>query len=136
MTDIKKTIYTLTRYYSKSKYTIGKITHSTRYICDTLEPSKYDRQHPCIPVGRYRVVYTYSPKFKKEMPLLLNVPHRSYIRIHTGNTVKDTDGCIIVGENKVKGMVINSKTCFDKLDKEMKKYIASDTLVYLEVKEG
>lgn len=49
-----------------------------------------------------------SPKFKRELPRILNVPHFDGILIHRGNTAKDTSGCILIGENKVKGKVINS----------------------------
>ena len=58
-----------------------------------------------------------SPRFKKVLPLLLDVPHFEGVRIHTGNTEKDTEGCILVGYNKVKGKVINSKIAFDKVMK-------------------
>ena len=62
----------------------------------------------CIPYGTYKVELSYSPKFKRELPLLLNVPAFEGIRIHKGNDRSHTSGCILVGENKKKGMVINS----------------------------
>ena len=57
----------------------------------------------------------YSPKYQKVLPLLLDVPNFTGIRIHSGNTQLDSLGCIIVGENKVKGRVINSRKTMDKL---------------------
>ncbi len=51
----------------------------------------------CIPEGEYKVVIDYSNRFQKWLPHVLNVPDRDGIRIHTGNTVKDTEGCILVG---------------------------------------
>ncbi|MBP5711689.1 MAG: hypothetical protein J6W77_01635, partial [Prevotella sp.] len=62
-----------------------------------------------IPEGRYPIVITFSPTFKKWLPLLVNVPMFSGIRIHAGNTVNDTQGCILVGLNLKKGMVLNSR---------------------------
>ena len=61
-----------------------------------------------IPAGTYQVIVNRSSKFKRDLPLLLDVPYFEWIRIHRGNTAKDTRGCILVGENKVKGKVINS----------------------------
>ena len=87
------------------------------YICDTLEPQWRDyakgaykvKGKSAITEGRYAVVITYSPKFKMWLPLLLGVRNFSGIRIHAGNTVKDTQGCILVGENREVGKVLNSR---------------------------
>ena len=68
-----------------------------------------------IPYGTYEVKWTYSNRFKKYMPELLNVPNFSGIRIHSGNTAADSLGCIIDGENKVVGKVINSRATANKL---------------------
>jgi len=110
-------------------YTIGHLYIDDVYFCDTLEDPNRDLnkdgvfdngevkipENTAIPYGTYIVTITYSDKFKRDMPLLLNVPNFEGIRIHSGNTTEDTWGCILVGENKVKGKVINSKVTFDKL---------------------
>ena len=65
-----------------------------------------------IPEGRYAVVVSWSPKFKAWLPILLGGPefNRKWqgVRIHAGNTVEDTEGCILVGKNKVVGKVVDS----------------------------
>lgn len=121
---------TLNRIAKKSKYTIGKLYIDGEYFCDTIEDtdrgltqtmtdaqikSKKVYGQTAIPTGTYRVIISYSNKFKRQMPLLLNVPGFLGIRIHSGNTEKDTEGCLIVGKNKVVGKVIESKDTYNKL---------------------
>lgn len=119
--------------YKHKDYTIGKLYLDDKYYCDTLEDTVRDLTKEkkvfgktAIPEGTYRVVVTHSPRFKRELPLLLDVPHFVGIRIHRGNDNSHTHGCILVGENKVKGKVINSakyEIDLTKLIKEAKKVI-------------
>jgi hypothetical protein len=87
------------------------------YLCDTLEPQWRDyakgaykvKGKSAIPERRYPVVITYSSKFKMWLPLLIGVLNFIGILMHAGNTVNDTKGCILVGENKEVGKVLNSR---------------------------
>ena len=113
----------LKRIYKGSKYTIGKLFINDEYFCDTIEDidrglkssmsveyikKKKVYAETAIPTGTYKIEMTYSSKFKRILPLLVDVKGFSGIRIHRGNTEKDSSGCIVIGENKVKGRVINS----------------------------
>lgn len=112
----------LKRKYLADTYTIGDLYIDGVFVANTVEDKVRDLSkekkvygETAIPYGTYKVSWTYSPKFKRYMPLLENVPYFSGIRIHSGNTAKDSLGCIIVGENKQKGMVLNSKATVNKL---------------------
>lgn len=113
----------LDRKYKKQNYTIGDLYINGQWLCNTIEDkvrilnSFEDKVYgeTAIPEGRYKVLVTYSPKFKRYLPELINTPFFKNIRIHSGNTEKDSEGCIIVGGNKVKGKVVNSKATLDKL---------------------
>ncbi len=63
-----------------------------------------------IPTGIYEVRMTYSAKYKRKMPQVMNVPAFTGIRIHSGNTAEDTLGCILLGNNTEVGKVTNSRT--------------------------
>jgi hypothetical protein len=118
----KRKTYTIGRLYIREQvmdeYLPG---NEDRYFCDTLEPTWRDYEHgaykvkgrSAIPEGRYAVVISWSPKFKQWLPILLGDPdfNRKWqgIRIHAGNTAKDTEGCILVGQNREVGKVLDSR---------------------------
>lgn len=118
MLEIKKSqLLVLDRLWKKEGYIIGNLSYCGRFVCNTLEDQWRDYAHgeqkvpgvSAIPAGRYEVQMTYSPKFKRMMPLLMNVPQFVGVRIHSGNTKEDTEGCILVGKNLVKGRLVDSK---------------------------
>ena len=116
----------LKRIFKGENYTIGRLFIDGEYFCDTLEDpvrqldSIKDKIYSktAIPTGKYKVSMSIvSPKYSirksynwcgGRLPRLLDVPFFEGILIHSGNTSDHTAGCILVGENKVKGQVINS----------------------------
>ncbi len=134
---------TLNRRFKAPEYTIGDLYIDGQWFCNTLEDTDRDlsqdmlltyiqnkkvKSQTAIPTGTYKVdmdtvspkysnysKYPYAKQFNAKMPRLLNVKGFEGILIHAGNTQKDTDGCILVGINKVKGQVINSQATWKKL---------------------
>lgn len=105
----------LQRIFKGPKYTIGKLYLNGKYFCDTCEDTVRDLNkeekvygQTAIPAGTYKVIVNRSPKFKRDLPRLLDVPYFEGVLIHRGNTAADSAGCILLGENKRKGMVLNS----------------------------
>ena len=120
----------LKRIAKKETYTIGKLYIDGVYFCDTIEDKdrglnqamsindikkKKVYGETAIPTGTYKLVIDYSNRFKKSMAHILNVPGYEGIRIHTGNSAKDSLGCIIVGKNKVVGKVVESRNTYNQL---------------------
>lgn len=111
----------LRRYEYQPERTFGKLYVEGTDFCDVLEDTHRDLNKvekvygkTCIPSGRYKVIFTYSPKFKKRMPLLVGVPHFEGVRIHTGNTEKDTEGCLLVGIRE-ENTLVKSRITFERL---------------------
>lgn len=99
------------RIFKGTEYTIGKMFLDGKYFCDTLEDAVRQGKimhETAIDEGEYKVKMSYSNRFKRVLPELLDVPNFAGIRIHKGNHKDHTSGCILLGENKKKGMVINS----------------------------
>ena len=120
----------LERKYRSNNYCIDKLYINGKYFSDALEDPDRGltdtmsleeikkikiKGNTCIPYGTYNITITYSPRFKKNLPLLNNVKGFDGIRIHSGNTPQDTEGCLLPGFNKVKGQVIDSRVTTDKL---------------------
>lgn len=115
-------------------------------FCDTLEPprrnllngGKWDKRlkvkgMTAIPEGRYLMRFIYSPKFGKRLFLLMDVPLFDGIRIHSGNSVKDTQGCILVGNNTKVGRLENSRAVLFKLEMMLKGFQGPDDLVFITI---
>lgn len=116
--------FTLERRWRKTAYTIGRLYKNGEFLCNTVEDT--DRglhsnmaaaqiaklkvpDQTAIPTGSYKVQLSESPKFKRVLPEVLNVPGYSGIRIHKGATADHSSGCIIPGDNTATGRVTNSE---------------------------
>lgn len=131
---------TLKRIAKRPTYTIGKLYIDGVYVCDTIEDTdrglsqkdslanikkKKIYGQTAIPTGTYDITMNVvSPKFKDrtwakpwggKLPRLLNVPGYEGVLIHVGNSAEDSLACVLVGQNKVVGKVINSTVTFNKL---------------------
>ncbi len=124
----------LKRIAKSESFTMGQLylpprenEQGMQLFCDTLEPTwrNYARGEKkvtgrsAIPEGRYPLVITRSPKFGGWRPLLLGVPMFKDVRIHEGNTRRDTAGCILVGRQVSPGVLENSKIWLQKLIKRL-----------------
>lgn len=111
-------ILTLQRERSDLARTFGVLFVNGIFQCFTLEdpvrPQKVPG-HTAVPAGRYPLVLTYSPRFKRTLPLLLHVPEFEGVRIHVGNTENDTEGCILPGTARSSTALLGSRLAFDAL---------------------
>lgn len=126
----------LKRIARRNGYTIGKLYINGLWVADTIEDQDrlfYGKPkmkgETAIPCGRYEITQNiFSQRFGNKtfyknlcdgyLPRLLNVPQFEGVLIHCGNTSKDTEGCVLVGLNKVVGKVVDSQKTFTKLMKE------------------
>ena len=133
---------TLKRIALRSEYTIGKLYVDGEYVCDTIEDAVRDLDKDgkfangevkihgktAIPYGRYDITmkvkspkysnfskYPWAKKYDGYLPRLLNVPHFDGVLIHVGNSALDSEACVLVGENKVVGKVVDSVNTFRRL---------------------
>jgi hypothetical protein len=112
----------LKRIHKTDVSTIGELYIDGIFQCYTLEDIERDvkiKSETAIAKGKYKVMITLSNRFKKYMPLLLNVPNFEGVRIHSGNTNHDTEGCILVGQTRSKDFIGQSRKAYDKLFKKL-----------------
>ena len=124
----------------------GEGLEGASYFCDTLEPTWRDYKNgaykvkgrSAIPEGRYAVVISWSPKFKQWLPILLGGPEFNKkwqgIRIHAGNTAKDTQGCILVGRNQQVGQLLESRKWLYELKQKIVEAKGRGEAVWLTIK--
>jgi hypothetical protein len=141
----------LQRRFSGEGYTIGSLYIDNKYFCDTLEDAdrgltqsmpleeirrKKVLHETAIPTGMYKVIVNLSPAKRRMLPRLSDVPGFSGILIHRGNTKRDSSGCILVGENKVKGKVINSTQYEKRLVEILTQAQERDEEIRIEITNG
>lgn len=143
---------TLKRKFLGDKYTIGDLLIDGRFFCNIIEDAVRKLPGTCpytpkgqscqckgkvyaqtaIPAGTYKITMEYSPRFKRKLPLLHNIPHFIGILIHSGNDESSSAGCLIVGNNTIKGKVTNSRVTSDKLNAILSK----ETQITIEIING
>lgn len=123
------------------KSTIGRLERDDEHVCFTLEdvyrgddPADKVKAQTAIPCGTYEIVVTHSPRFGIDMPLLLNVPGFSGVRIHSGNTDKDTMGCILVGSTRGPDQILGSRVAYELVFKLIQRARSVGESVHIEVK--
>lgn len=114
------------RKWKKDAYTIGRVFIDDEFYANSMEdrdrgltkdmPLKEIERikvygETAIPAGEYIVRMTYSPKYRRIMPEILDVPGWSGVRLHSMNTAKDSLGCIGFGKNDKPGWISNSRAC-------------------------
>lgn len=118
--------------------TIGELWVDGKFECYTLEDVvRVDGVkvygETAIPKGTYDVQVTYSPRFQRDLPLLINVKGFVGIRIHPGNTAKDTDGCLLVGTESGMDMIYNSRKAFTALFAKINMALAAKQKVTIRI---
>ena len=136
------------RKYFKEKYTIGNVFTNGQWFSNSLEDCDRGLQQgmslsqlkkmkkygaTAIPYGTYDVSVYFWPKYRKKYPLLQNVPAYTGVLVHGGSTHKDTLGCILVGENRVKGQLTNCEKYVRKLTQMCEDAIQSGGKVILTI---
>lgn len=133
----KKADYTISRFYVNGERWCECLEDTDRGLKSSMPTEEIKAKKvygkTAIPSGKYMVTFTYSPKFRKYLPLVNDVKCFSGIRIHAGNTNKDTEGCILLGKNSKVGMVTNSTYWTDKLIGAIKNAVDHGEIVMLEI---
>ena len=129
------TIELIRETYTKSSV-LGSLFINGKFQCNTLED--FDRglkstmsesqikgikiqNQTAIPLGTYKVILSYSPRFNRVLPLILNVKGFKGVRIHSGNNEEHTEGCILVGQSIEKNYLVKSRLAYLKLHSKLVK---------------
>lgn len=127
---------TLKRSASTDHSTPGMLLVDGAFECYTLEDVVRDIKiagQTAIPFGTYKVIIDHSNRFNRLLPLLLDVPGYAGVRIHPGNTDKDTEGCILVGDTPSHDFLGNSRVAFERLFAKMQMAVDAGQSITLEI---
>lgn len=118
-------------------FTLGCLSIDGTEECYTVEDAVRDGPKvpgkTAIPAGRYKVIITHSPRFRRPLPLLLDVPGFAGVRIHPGNTVADTEGCILPGRIRTPDGVRESRLAFDALYRQIAEALDAGEEVWITI---
>jgi hypothetical protein len=128
-------ILTLVRRPTTDGVTLGELFIDGAFAAFTLEPDD-DGAHPAIPLGRYPVTITRSARFGRMLPLIGDVPGRSGIRIHPGNSVEDTSGCVLLGTTRSASSVGGSRVACEHVQHAIAVALAHHDDVWLTIEQS
>lgn len=129
-------LLTVKRTHGTKSYTHGQLSIDNVYFCETMEDEEKAVKvngKTAIPCGHYKVIVDMSTRFKRLMPLLLNVPNFEGVRIHSGNTAEDTEGCILVGKDLRVDYISESRLTFADLFKRINNALVDKQVITIEI---
>jgi hypothetical protein len=118
------------------EFTLGRMALDNGWQCYTVEDAVRDAKIPgktAIPYGRYKVIITLSQRFKRMLPLLVDVPNYEGVRIHPGNTAEDTEGCILPGRVRTPDGVGDSRIAFNELHKQIEQALLDGEQCWIDI---
>ncbi len=118
-------ILRLHRTEQRGRGTFGTLDVNGGKLLYTLEETA-----ELIPPGTYPIELTFSPRFHRILPLII-VPHRSAIRLHSGNWARDSHGCVLVGISRGSNMITHSLEALNPLVKQIQLAVAQGDAVYI-----
>ena len=137
------TVLRVVREPSVDGTTMGALYVNGHWQCWTLEDEIREDERPvaewkvagktAIPAGRYGVRLSLSNRFKRVLPELLDVPGFTGVRIHAGNTIEDTEGCLLVGRTRSNGRIVESRQAFEALFGRLEAATAASGTIMIDI---
>lgn len=106
------------------------------FICEDAVRDSKIKGVTAIPEGRYEIIINMSPRFKRELPLLLNVPNYEGVRIHSGNTESDTEGCLLPGKTRNSNGVFSSVIATNNLILKIRMALQAGKKVFITIENA